>query len=246
MSVKTGQLVVREFDTVDASGAAADATVGPVGTLILNGAANGATVTIGHPAVGRYTWSVTMPTLAAGDSVDMHVTMTVGGVATHGVVWQDTADKYVNDLNNAPAAPAMITAQQVRDAMKLDATIGAPAVGSIDKHLDDAALEATLTAIKGLGWTTQTLIAIYNAIVAVGLGGGSVTFPYTLTDSISGLPLADAEVWVTTDALGVNVVARGRTDNFGIITVYLDPGTYYFWRAKSGFSGVNPDVEAVP
>ena len=43
----------------------------------------------------------------------------------------------LDDLNNAAAAPAMITSQNVRDAMKLAPTAGAPDVGSIDKHLDD-------------------------------------------------------------------------------------------------------------
>lgn len=43
----------------------------------------------------------------------------------------------LDDLNNAAAAPAMITAQEVRDALKLAPTAGAPAAGSIDQHLDD-------------------------------------------------------------------------------------------------------------
>jgi len=28
-------------------------------------------------------------------------------------------------------------------------------------------------------------------------------------------------------------------------TVYLDPGTYYFWRAKAGWTFTNPDTEVV-
>ena len=47
-------------------------------------------------------------------------------------------------------------------------------------------------------------------------------------------------------ASGANVVASGRTDMNGQITFYLDSGTAYFWRQKSGFNFTNPDTEIVP
>ncbi len=78
-----------------------------------------------------------------------------------------THSGYLTKVNALPASPAstgdiptMISAQQVRDAMKLAPSAGTPSDGSVDKHLDDAALETTLTAIKGVGWTTQTLKSI--------------------------------------------------------------------------------------
>jgi hypothetical protein len=42
------------------------------------------------------------------------------------------------------APPSMITAQAVRDALKLDASAGAPATGSIDKHVDDVLTNVAL------------------------------------------------------------------------------------------------------
>ena len=65
-------------------------------------------------------------------------------------------------------------------------------------------------------------------------GSGVISWPYTLTDDVGGLPIADAYVWVTTDAAGLNIVASGRTNAFGIVTFNLDAGTYYFWRKKTG------------
>jgi hypothetical protein len=239
--VKTGQLVVREFITIDNTGLPVAATVGPTGKLVLNGTDNGAAVTIANPAVGRYTWSVTMPALTAGDSVDMRIAATVGGIATEGIVWQDTADKYVNDLNDAAAAPAMITGQQVRDAMLLDASAGAPAAGSVDQHLDDAALEATIATLMGAGWTMETLEAIF----ACTCGSGSVVFIYTLTDSTTGLPIAGALIWVTTDLAGLNPVAQGYSNALGQVQFMLAPGNAYFWRQKAGYTFVNPDLEVV-
>lgn len=77
------------------------------------------------------------------------------------------------------------------------------------------------------------------------LGSGAVNFTYTLTSSVDGSPIAQADVWVTTDSDGTNVIARGTTDDMGQVTFYLDPGTYYIWRAKSGWIFVNPDTEVV-
>ncbi len=57
-----------------------------------------------------------------------------------------------------------LTSQESRDAMKLAPSSGDPAAGSVDKHLDDAALEATLTAIKGASWSAETLKAIKDAV----------------------------------------------------------------------------------
>jgi len=92
-----------------------------------------------------------------------------------------------------------------------------------------------------------------------GLGAGNVTifpvgaveFTYTLTDSVSGDPIAEADIWITTDLAGTNVIWRGTTDAFGIARDVnnnkprLDAGTYYFWRQKAGYTFSDPDTEAV-
>jgi hypothetical protein len=39
------------------------------------------------------------------------------------------------------------------------------------------------------------------------LGIGGISWTYTLINSITGAPIADAEVWVTTDEIGQNVIA---------------------------------------
>lgn len=109
-----------------------------------------------------------------------------------------------------------------------------------------------MSAIKGAGFVTGTdsLEAIRDRgdvawITGGAFGSGSITWEYTLTSSVGGTPISDADIWVTTDAPGVNVVASGKTDAFGKVTFYLDAGTYYVWRQKSGFNFSNPDVETV-
>lgn len=77
------------------------------------------------------------------------------------------------------------------------------------------------------------------------LGAGAISWQYTLTDSESGLPLADVDVWITTDLAGSNVIASGQTDQNGQITFLLDASTIYVWRQKTGYNFTNPDTEVV-
>lgn len=120
--------------------------------------------------------------------------------------------------------------------------------GRLDALLDSAI--AHLVAIKGATFVeaTDSLEAIRNqgdAAWLTGLGVGAITWVYSVTDAQTGYPLADCDVWATTDVDGNNVVASSKTDNQGEVTFYLDAGTYYIWRQKAGYNFVNPDTEIV-
>lgn len=79
----------------------------------------------------------------------------------------------------------------------------------------------------------------------------AIAYTYTLLNSTTLQPIEGAEVWITTDVPGVNIVWRGTTDQFGVardLTAglpYLDPGTYQFWQRKSGFTFTNPTAKVV-
>lgn len=99
-----------------------------------------------------------------------------------------------------------------------------------------AAVDTVLTAAHGSGlWTTS------------GGGAGANEFVYTLTDGVSGAPVAGANVWVTSGSSDPNtgIVASGVTDDNGQVTFWLDAGTWYLWRARSGYNFTNPDSEVV-
>jgi hypothetical protein len=69
-------------------------------------------------------------------------------------------------------------------------------------------------------------------------GAGASEFIATVNDGSN--PLDGVEVWVTTDALGVNVAASGTTDALGHVTFMLDLGDYYLWRQLAGYNFTNP------
>lgn len=78
-----------------------------------------------------------------------------------------------------------------------------------------------------------------------GSGLGASTYTYTLTRSDTAAPIDDAQVWLTTDSAGTNVVASGRTDAAGQVTFQVDAGTFYLWASKSGFNFSNPQTVVV-
>ena len=74
---------------------------------------------------------------------------------------------------------------------------------------------------------------------------GPITFTYTVTDDVSGLPVADVKVWVTTDIAGSNTINQSSTNTSGEVVFTLSAGTYYLWRQKAGYLFTNPDTETV-
>lgn len=76
------------FFTRGNTGALVTPSVGPAGTLYLNGVANAATVTI-TGSNNPYKWSVTLPAIANDDVVQVYMTATIGGVATGALVFVD-------------------------------------------------------------------------------------------------------------------------------------------------------------
>ena len=203
MTVKTGSAWAGTFVTLDATGALATPSSGPAGVLYVDGTANAATVTI--TGSNPYKWAVTLPSLTAGQRVDMYITATIATIATAGIVASEQADTallsdgvsvsaIVGDtnaadnlllmfdgtgyeggstklnVNSATIANGAITAAAIAadaidaDALKTDA---------ITKIQNGLALEATLTAIKGAGWTNETLAKIVVDISNISAGSGA-------------------------------------------------------------------------
>lgn len=81
---------------------------------------------------------------------------------------------------------------------------------------------------------------------------GCKEFTYTVTNSVTLLPIPSVEVWITSNILGTNVLWHGETDALGVAydidgnLPCLDDGTYYFWKHEPGLiDDDNPDVEVV-
>jgi hypothetical protein len=176
-----------------------------------------------------YTLSTTPPTAA-----DIKTALEADGSKIDHL-WEMTEDDggvrrfTENALEEAPSSSGL-------DAVGVRTAIGLSAA-NLDTQL--STIDANVDAI--LVNTGTTIPALINA----GAGAGTILHTYTITDSGDGSPIDGVEVWVSTDAAGVNVVASGYTNSSGVFSVMLDAGTYYFWRKRSGYNFVNPDQETV-
>lgn len=76
-------------------------------------------------------------------------------------------------------------------------------------------------------------------------GSGAATISITQKDSDS-VAIPGCDVWVSTDSAGATVVAGTLvTDANGLVTFYLDAGTYYVWRQLAGYNFTNPQTLTV-
>ena len=144
MTVKTGQSWAGTFVTLDSTGALSAATTGPAGTLYVDGTANGATVTI--TGSNPYKWAVTLPSLTAGQRVDMYITATIATVATAGFVASEQADTALT--SEVKTETAAILADTGTDGVVLKAAgLAADAVTEIQNGLATA---TALSTVSGL------------------------------------------------------------------------------------------------
>jgi hypothetical protein len=119
---------------------------------------------------------------------------------------------------------------------------GTPTADSINQRV--AALD-TLTEASGAGDLAAILVDTGTTIPATlatlsGEGSGSSANVITITDGTN--PIADADVWASTDSAGSNIIAGTlQTNASGQVTFMLDVGiVYYLWVQKDGYNFTNP------
>lgn len=101
-------------------------------------------------------------------------------------------------------------------------------------------LDVSLVQINGAA-QTATLDTLDVLIDAIKLktdtlgGAGSISYPFIVTQT-GGAAVDGAQVWVSTDSGGTNIIANGITDVNGLYTFHLDAGTYTFWAQHSGLN----------
>lgn len=101
------------------------------------------------------------------------------------------------------------------------------------------ALEATLTGMKGVGWTDETLVALMAAVEALGPGLGDNTVTITLEDG-DGDPVANI-LCIVRNVAESNVLGIATTDGSGEVEFQLDNGTYAVHFGPSGlYTFANP------
>jgi hypothetical protein len=140
-------------------------------------------------------------------------------------VWTSARAAKLDNLD-APVT-TVPNAQDIRDAMKLAPSAGAPAADSIDEHLDDI-LEDTGTTLPEL-------------LDALGPGTGARTVIVTVLGT-GDVPIMSARVAAAATEDGLPV-ARATSNSSGQCTLRLDDGTW--WLHAFGVTGYEHNPESV-
>lgn len=114
------------------------------------------------------------------------------------------------------------------------------------KILAEATANAEISSEDIEAMADQVVAGVLDAeeISRLAEGTGSTQYTYTVRDENES-PIPDVRVWVYSNSGLTTLIARSATNNFGVCTFYLDPGTYYFVCQKAGYTFNNPDIETV-
>ena len=149
----------------------------------------------------------------------------------------------LNNLSQAQAQTAATAALNAYDG---------PTKAELDAA--QAAIQADIAGIEGGGGGGSSAADIWTYPDRTLTRFGNMTgieFTYTVTNSVSGLPISGVAVWFAVDGGGAQIVWSGHTDALGVARdAYgalprLDPGTYYVFRSRPGYVFRNPDTEII-
>ena len=220
---KPGDNIVFQFTTRPLAGSIADADSLPTGTLVRNGVDTAEAVTVTDIGVGRYRASATIPAgWARGDVVGVRIAATVGGISDEAILF--SASLVTDAEHQVTQAAVAANGAAIAALHNLSAADVRGAVGLASPDLD-AQLADIQAGVDGLDTDGNGAEAV---VLNVKTAGGD--------------PVAGADVWITTDSVGQDIVAGTvKTDAFGNTpTLHLDPGTYYRWAQISGYEFTNP------
>lgn len=192
------------FATRGADGSLLAPDVIPVGALWVNGVATGAVVTIN--GANPYSWDVTLPALADGDCVSMYITATIAGIATAGVVAEDTVSTvYISSRGTADPG----------DAMALTVAERTTVAGVVWTYVT-----RTLTSFGTL--VAQIVNALGSKVVAifpVANGGNVTTYQGDTYNNTIGRPIDwTATDWPDLTGATIRVYVGGLTFTGTVIT----------------------------
>ena len=218
MTVKTGSAWAGTFVTLDATGALATPSSGPTGKLYVDGVANSATVTI--TGSNPYKFSVTLPSLTAGQHVDMYITATISSIATAGIVASAQADTTL--LSDGVAVASLANDSITADALKADAVTKiqtglatSTALATVDANVDAILADTGTDGVKVAAGAIDAAAIADNAIDAGAIATGAITNAKFAAGAIDAAAIAD-------NAIDAGAIATGAITNAKFATGAID------------------------
>lgn len=181
-------------------------------------------------------------------TIGKNLTFSIVTHAVTGIITDADALPVYRVYEDMTVAPILTGTMAIHDAVNTTGYYQAQLICTAANGFEDEKsynIYVEATVVGDTGGTRFGFRAKAACPCPTGIGATEIT--YVLTDIASGLPIADADIWVTTDIAGTNTIASGQTDAAGEINFWFDSGvTYYVWRQKDGYNFENPDTEVVP
>jgi hypothetical protein len=102
-----------------------------------------------------------------------------------------------------------------------------------------------LVSISFDGTLEEEVLVHLDLPFSAASGTGAKSHTVQVNSTAGNVHVVSAAVWVSTDLAGDNVIASGRTNNFGSATFLLDVGTYYLWVLDEAYLANNPTTITV-
>ncbi len=215
MTVKTGGAWAGTFVCKDATGALSTPSVGPAGTVYVDGVANAATVTI--TGSNPYKFSVTLPTLTAGQRVDLYITATISSVATAAIIASEQADTaLVSEVWSAATRTLTQSAASVV-AVVSGSDITATRGDTLSASLTD---DGALTGYSKLYFTVKKDYADADTAAIIQI---EKTAGLKYINGAAAVTAANGVLAITDEASGDITITLDEVE-----TAKLSPGRYYY------------------
>jgi len=153
----------------------------------------------------------------------------VSGTVPAGYANRDVVQVRVTATVDAVAAGGIVDEFMVvtQDAVDVKSETALIKAKTDNLPADPAGMAALATAHGAGSWQSEG-------------GAGAISQTFRIKDTDGNL-VDGAEVWVTNDAAGLDVVAGTLHSNAGgLVTFMLDTGNYYIWAQRAGVDFENP------
>lgn len=138
----------------------------------------------------------------------------------------------------AASGGSSLTAQEVRDAMKLAPTAGDPEAGSVDKHLDDILADSNELQVD---WANGGRL---DLLLDAAVGGAGGTYAQTITVTAGGVAKQGVTVQIL-DAADDSIIDTGTTNSSGVAILRCNTLSVKFSASKAGYTSYTSAATSV-
>lgn len=143
-------------------------------------------------------------------------------------------------VNSIPTNPLLTDDTRLNN---IDATISSRSTQTSVSAIPTSPLLSNDSRLNNLDVAVSTRSTQSSVDSITGSGKTKWTYTLTLPDGVT--PIPNANIWITSDIEGNNIIGSTVTDSYGQANFAVDKGAVYVWISKTGYKFNNPDMEVI-